>query len=74
MTCRAEFYVRAIYNNEEVRWPGLAPGEMCHLEQLTGHVLARFLLHDHEVDCATVEPGAAKVVAAAPETAGSQFA
>lgn len=64
--------MRAIYNDEEVTWPGLAPGEMCHLEQLTQHLLARFLQHDPEADCAVMAPPAAK--GAAADTAGSQFA
>lgn len=66
------YYVRVVYNGDEVTWPGLAAGEMCDLGHLTEYILARFMQHHPDIDCAVLADGVGK--GAAPETAGSQFA
>jgi hypothetical protein len=69
---RSAYYVRVVYNGDEVTWPGLAAGEMCDLGHLTEYILARFMQHHPDIDCAVLADGVGK--GAAPETAGSQFA
>ena len=73
--CR-EYYVRGMYNEQEVTWPGLVPGEMCRLDRLKDYILHRFLEHDPDMDCVIPEASSPGVMPATPakgEAIGTQF-
>lgn len=64
------YYVRAMYNGQEVVWPGLVDGEMCHLDRFKDYVVHRYLEHDPAKDCFVP---AATAEQRTPDAVGSQF-